>query len=188
MSTTAYGSGTHTPSSATIASSTNATPIVITTPSAHGFSTSDTVYIVGHTTNTAANGTWVITVLSSTTFSLTGSVGNGVGGATGTVLKVVESNVQSISAAGVYDFAADLSNMLAGDVVELRVYRELKASGTLRVVRFQAFYGAQMTDDPAPPCKPFGNALTDAISAKCTIKQTFGVARAFDWEVKRYAP
>lgn len=66
-----------------ITSSTNATPIVVTRAS-HGLSTGDTVVVTGHTTNTNANGTWEVNVLSSSTFELTGSVGNGVGGATGT--------------------------------------------------------------------------------------------------------
>ncbi len=67
-----------------IVSSTNATPIVMTT-AAHGLSTGALVTISGHLVNTAANGTFKVTVLSSTTFSLDGSVGVGVGGATGTV-------------------------------------------------------------------------------------------------------
>lgn len=72
-----------------IASSTNATPIVITTAVAHGFATGDLVSITGHTTNTAANGIWVIAAASASVFSLTdpilatNAVGNGVGGATG---------------------------------------------------------------------------------------------------------
>lgn len=72
-----------------IASSTNATPIVITTAVAHGFTTGDIVSITGHTTNTAANGIWAITAASGSVFSLTDPitaanvVGNGVGGATG---------------------------------------------------------------------------------------------------------
>lgn len=70
--------------SASILSSTNASPIVITTTAAHGFTSSDVVIISGHLVNTAANGRWSITVLSGTTFSLTNSKGNGVGGATGT--------------------------------------------------------------------------------------------------------
>ena len=63
-------------------SSTNATPIVMTT-AAHGMSTGDTVAIYAHATNTAANGTWTITKVSATTFSLDGSVGNGIGANTG---------------------------------------------------------------------------------------------------------
>lgn len=72
-----------------IASSTNATPIVITTAVAHGFTTGDIVSITGHVTNTAANGIWAITAASGSVFSLTDPilgtnvVGNGVGGATG---------------------------------------------------------------------------------------------------------
>lgn len=72
-----------------ISSSTNATPIVITTSAAHGFTNGDLVYIADHTTNTSANGIWTITAASGSVFSLTdpvsgnNAVGNGVGGATG---------------------------------------------------------------------------------------------------------
>jgi len=68
-----------------IVSSTNATPIAVTV-TAHGYSTGDIVVIAGHTTNTNANGTWVITNTGANTFTLNGSVGNGIGGATGTAL------------------------------------------------------------------------------------------------------
>jgi putative Mn2+ efflux pump MntP len=66
-----------------IASSTNAAPIEVTA-NAHGMVTGQTVVITGHTTNTAANGTWTIIKTGANTFTLTGSTGNGVGGATGT--------------------------------------------------------------------------------------------------------
>ena len=59
-----------------ITGATNATPIVITT-AAHGMVTPDVVTIAGVGGNTAANGTWIITRLTATTFSLRGSVGNG---------------------------------------------------------------------------------------------------------------
>lgn len=67
-----------------IASSTNATPIVVTTAAAHNYTTGQRATIAGHTVNLAANGTWLITVTGATTFRLEGSVGVGVGGATGT--------------------------------------------------------------------------------------------------------
>ena len=67
-----------------VSSSTNATPIEITTTAAHGFTDGDRVEIVSHSTNTNANGIWTIVIVSSTKFTLTGSTGNGVGGATGT--------------------------------------------------------------------------------------------------------
>jgi hypothetical protein len=81
-----------------IASSTNATPIAITTSATHGYSTGDTVFICDHTTNTNANGTWEITVTSSTAFTLTGSTGNGVGGAAGTARRATNCVVRLNSA------------------------------------------------------------------------------------------
>ena len=70
---------------AQIASSTQVNPSVITTSSAHGLTTGDSVIITGHLINTAINGNWPsITVLSPTTFSVP-VLGNGVGAATGTV-------------------------------------------------------------------------------------------------------
>lgn len=80
-----------------ITSSTNATPIVITR-AAHGLTTGDTVVITGHATNTNANGTWEVNVLTSSTFELVGSVGNGVGGATGTFRKSNNRRVMLASA------------------------------------------------------------------------------------------
>ena len=89
-----------------ITSSTNATPIAITCTS-HGYSTGDTVVINSHTTNTNANGTWEITSTGANTFTLDGSVGNGVGGATGTVrlrnntrVKLATAVTQNIASTG----------------------------------------------------------------------------------------
>ena len=70
--------------SVAISSSTNATPIEITTATNHNLATGSPVQIRDHLINTAANGSWIITKVSNTKFTLDGSVGNGVGGATGT--------------------------------------------------------------------------------------------------------
>ena len=56
----------------------NTSPMVVTTPSAHNLTTGDTIEITGVAGITAANGEWIVTVLSPTTFSLDGSVGNGL--------------------------------------------------------------------------------------------------------------
>lgn len=80
-----------------ITSSTNATPIVVT-KTTHGLTTGDTVVVTGHTTNTNANGTWEVNVLTADTFELTGSVGNGVGGASGTFRLRNNSRVKLASA------------------------------------------------------------------------------------------
>lgn len=66
-----------------ITSSTNASPIEITAAN-HGYATGDKVTIIGHAINTNANGSWTVTRTGTNTFTLDGSVGNGVGAATGT--------------------------------------------------------------------------------------------------------
>jgi len=63
--------------SGNVTGATNKTPIRITTEAAHGLSSGATVKISGVGGNTAANGTWTITVKSSTTFDLRRSSGNG---------------------------------------------------------------------------------------------------------------
>jgi len=60
----------------TITNATNASPIVITTSAAHGYETGDSIFQGGVLGNTAANGTFTITKLSSTTYSLDGTTGN----------------------------------------------------------------------------------------------------------------
>lgn len=69
-----------------ISSSTTANPTVITTAVVHGLTTGDVVEIANHATNTNANGTWVATVVTTTTFSVPIN-GNAAGGATGTAMK-----------------------------------------------------------------------------------------------------
>lgn len=81
-----------------ISSSTNASPIAVTMSAAHGYVTGDTIIITGHTTNTNANGTWEITVTSTTAFTLNNSTGNGVGGATGVARRITNGVVRLANA------------------------------------------------------------------------------------------
>lgn len=114
---TSMGSATWTgggrPNAINISSSTNATPIVITTSSAHGLVTGDYVMITGHSTNTNANGVWKVgTTPTGTSFQIlqidgTNTTGNGVGGATGNitnadnlVVKTASPLVQNIALCG----------------------------------------------------------------------------------------
>jgi len=71
-------------SGATISSISNTAPIVVTLNTDHMVLNGEQVKIVGATGNTAANGTWTVTWISSSIFSLNGSTGNGAyaGGAT----------------------------------------------------------------------------------------------------------
>ena len=84
--TAAVGAGT-----VSVSSSTDATPIVVTSPT-HGIASGalEVVTIAGHAVNTNANGSWLAYANSTTTLTLIGSSGNGAGagGATGTVSRV----------------------------------------------------------------------------------------------------
>ncbi len=70
-----------------IVSSTDATPIVLTVGTGHGFLAGDIVTVASHLTNTHANGTWTLGTVGATTLQLLGTTGTGggSGGATGTV-------------------------------------------------------------------------------------------------------
>jgi hypothetical protein len=70
------------PAPVAIASSTNASPIAVTTAAPHGYNNGDNVEITGHD-QTAANGFWIISVTGASSFTLAGSTGSGVGTATG---------------------------------------------------------------------------------------------------------
>jgi hypothetical protein len=87
-----------------ISAATNATPIQITTSTTNGLITGQTVTIYGITGNTAANGTFTITVLNNTQFTLDGSAGNGAftgqlttiaAGSNGAILPQATINVAS---------------------------------------------------------------------------------------------
>lgn len=72
----------------TITGATNATPIVITS-TAHGYVNGYTAVVSGVLGNTAANGTWVVSAVTTNTFELTSSVGNGAYTSGGTVQRVL---------------------------------------------------------------------------------------------------
>lgn len=61
-----------------VSGATNASPIVITTSTAHGFQTGQRIQMSSVGGNTAANGFFYITIIDSDEFSLNGSSGNGV--------------------------------------------------------------------------------------------------------------
>jgi hypothetical protein len=85
-----------------IVSSTNTTPITVTTSAAHKRIVGDTICIRAHRVNTNANGLWTVaSVPSSTTLTLTSSVGNGVGGATGSVIPTAYDSIPVKDSGGI---------------------------------------------------------------------------------------
>lgn len=69
----------------TVTAASNASPIQITTSATNTLTTGQVISIVGALGNTAANGTWTVTVINGTNFTLNGSTGNGVWTSGGTV-------------------------------------------------------------------------------------------------------
>lgn len=65
-----------------------ASPIQITTSASHGFFTGDVVTIASVGGNTNANGTWVVTYVDGTNFTLNGSTGNSAYTSGGTAIRV----------------------------------------------------------------------------------------------------
>lgn len=97
-----------------------------------------------------------------------------------------EHTLADVAVAGVFTLHVDTVNMIAGDVLELRIYQIILTSGTRRVAYIGAYYGAQPTDDIIKISVPIGNELTDAGSLRFTLKQTFGTSRNFPWKVLAY--
>ena len=126
-----------------IASSTFASPTVITTSAAHGLQTGMAVIVNGHTTNTNANGIRLVIVLSSTTFRMTtlgGAAvnGNGIGGATGTVqslafpgITLPEDSVTDIDVASVNVPLEALADMTAFLLYKVLANVSILAGGSL---------------------------------------------------------
>jgi hypothetical protein len=105
---------------------------------------------------------------------------------TQTATVTTEHFLSSVNLAGTYTFSVDTNAMLAGDVLELRVYQMVLTAGTARVVFFVAYYGAQADHDKIKISVPIGNELTDAQALRFSLKQTFGTSRDYPWKVLKY--
>lgn len=107
-----------------ITGATNATPIVITTTTAHNLVDGDVVTVASVGGNTGANGTFMVDVTGSTTFILLGSVGNGAytsGGTTtrtGTIMSRAGSGTSELTFTGTpTDDYYIITNVLQGGTV-----------------------------------------------------------------------
>jgi hypothetical protein len=106
---------------------------------------------------------------------------------TQTAVVTTEHVLADVNQAGTYTLHVDTVNMLAGDVLELRVYQIILTGGIRRVAYLGTFYGAQAVDDLIKISAPISNELTDAGAVRFTLKQTFGTGRNFDWKVLKHA-
>lgn len=108
---TSVGSGTWVGSkmqgTSNISSSSNATPIVITSSSTMaslGISNGDTIAVIGHISNTNANGIWEVTDVSGSTCTLVGSAANSTG--TGGVIRKVSNQRVLLSTSPIANIAS----------------------------------------------------------------------------------
>jgi hypothetical protein len=97
-----------------------------------------------------------------------------------------ETFLSSPNVAGVYTFHIDTVNMVAGDVLVVRIYQIVLTGGTTRVAYIASYSGTQPADDLIKISVPIGNDLTDTNSLRFSITQTFGTSRAFPWKVLAY--
>lgn len=97
-----------------------------------------------------------------------------------------EHFLSSPNVAGTFTLHVDTVNMVAGDVLELRVYQMILTGGTQRVAYYARFDGAQPTDDLIKISVPISNELTDTNSLRFSLKQTNGTSRNFPWKVLKY--
>lgn len=96
--------GSATSGTSTITAASNATPIVVT--ATNTFANGDVIFISGVTGNTAANGVWVLSAVSGSSYTLVGSVGNGawVSGGTGSRVGYRYALSDSIISGSLYSF------------------------------------------------------------------------------------
>lgn len=89
-----------------------------------------------------------------------------------------EHTLAQSSGANSFQFSVDLTNMVNGDVTELRVYRIVNSA------QIQVGYGcyANLQGSPLKEYRIDGSqGVTNGI--KVTLKETAGTARTFDWEL-----
>jgi len=83
----------------------------------------------------------------------------------------------AITTAGTYLLAVDTTNMVAGDVLELRAKVKILTGGSERLLLIGQFAGAQV--DVFKITIP----VVSLYSVSFTLKQTSGTSRAFDWNI-----
>lgn len=94
-----------------------------------------------------------------------------------------EHFLSSPNVEGTFQLVVDLVNMVAGDVLELRVYQMVLTGGTQRVRDLYGFSGPQDAQAYIFNSNPVYNELTDTNALRFSLKQTFGTSRDFPWKV-----
>lgn len=91
-----------------------------------------------------------------------------------------EHSLATVTAAGIYVLRVDLANLVAGDIVELRIKTKTRnATDTERLIHGPAIYG------PLPPDAKLADSVPVMATGDftATLKQTAGTGRAFPWVI-----
>ena len=100
----------------------------------------------------------------------------------------VEDTLLDVAVAGTFTLHVDTDLMVAGDVVELRIYQIILTGGTRKVAYYARYDGEQVADDHVKISVPISNELTDSGSLRFTLEQSgAGTDKDFPWKVLRYA-
>jgi hypothetical protein len=91
-----------------------------------------------------------------------------------------------VAIAGIFKLYVDTSNMVAGTILELRIYQMVLTGGTRRVGYLGRWEGVQPANDLEKVSRSVWNELTDAGALRFEINQTKGAAVAFAWKVLRF--
>ena len=82
---------------------------------------------------------------------------------------------------GIYQLFVDTANMVAGDILELRIKEKVVSAGTIRQVLLATLAGAQSDPGWASP------SLILLHGWDMTLKQTAGTGRSFPWSIRKVA-
>lgn len=90
-----------------------------------------------------------------------------------------EHTLATITAVGTFLLNVDTSNMVNGDVLELRAKKKVLTGGSAAIVMVASFSNVQA--DPVKISIP----VVSLYSLAFTLKQTAGTGRNFDWNVEQ---
>ncbi len=150
----------------TITGASNSAPILITTTVAHGLETGDIVFINGVGGNQAANGTFVVTIASSNSFTLNSSGGNGSYTAGGSAQHVGFQSAPVLVDNTIY------TNPAGNCRIKLYI-NSLSANASVRAQVIDAVDGAFLTAQPGPTFSVVGPVTAGGFS----MSQTWADAR-----------
>ena len=93
-----------------------------------------------------------------------------------------EHTLATITVAGVYQLGVDLSNMVEGDELELRIKVKLRSASSSKV----AFFAAFAHDAGADGAIVYSPPIAAPFEIICTLKQVTGTGRSYDWSIYEY--